>query len=168
MAKEGDSPENGFAISPYLLMKSSSFIELDNADLSLVAKSVIECPFSEAYAGYSLNLALELIRLFDDTGNNQALDVATQIINHLKKYDKQQEDLYRINQIQIEKRRRNLSKGEIKYLVSLKVPGIPIQYQLAATILLDSFQEAAIVYDQLNDQEKQFFDAFPIRSLWKG
>ncbi|HAP14615.1 MAG TPA: hypothetical protein DCR07_00710 [Lactococcus sp.] len=168
LAKEGDSPENGFAISPYLLMKSSSFIELDNADLSLVAESVIECPFSEAYAEYSLNLALELIRLFDETGNNQALDVATQIINHLKKYDGQQEDLYRINQIQIEKRRRNLSKEEIKYLVSLKAPGIPIQYQLAATILLDSFQEAAIVYDQLNDREKQFFDAFPIRNLWKG
>ena len=167
LAKEGDSPENGFAISPYLLMKSSWFIELDNADLSLVAESVIKCPFSEAYAEYSLNLVLELIRLFDDTGNHQALDVATQIINHIKKYDEQQEDLYRINQIQIEKRRRNLSKEEVKYLVSLKAPGIPIQYQLAANILLNSFQEAAIVYDQLSNQEKQFFDAFPIRTLWK-
>ena len=167
LAKEGDSPENGFAISPYLLMKSSSFIELDNADLSLVAESVIKCPFSEAYAEYSLYLVLELIRLFDNTGDRQALDVATKILNHLKKHDKKQEDLYRINQIQIEKRLRKLSKEEIKYLISLKASGIPIQYQLAANILLDSFQEAAIVYDQLSDAEKQFFDAFPIRTLWK-
>ena len=75
--------------------------------------------------------------------------------------------MYRINQIQIEKRLRKLSKEEIKYLISLKASGIPIQYQLAANILLDSFQEAAIVYDQLSDAEKQFFDAFPIRTLWK-
>lgn len=148
-------------------MKSSSFIELDNADLSLVAESVIKCPFSEAYAEYSLYLVLELIRLFDNTGDRQALDVATKILNHLKKHDKKQEDLYRINQIQIEKRLRKLSKEEIKYLISLKASGIPIQYQLAANILLDSFQEAAIVYDQLSDAEKQFFDAFPIRTLWK-
>ena len=168
LAKKGDLPENGFVISPYLLMKSSSFIELDNADLSLVAESVKKCPFSEGYAKYSLDLALELIRLFDDTGNHQALDVATQIINHLKNYDEQQEDLYRINLLQIEKRRGNLSKVEIKYLMSLKAPGIPIQYQLAANILLDSFQEAAIIYDQLSEPEKQFFDAFPIRTLWKG
>ena len=168
LAKEGDSPENGFTISPYLLMKSSSFIELDNADLSLVAESVIKCPFSEAYAEYSLNLVLELIKLFDDTGNHQALDVATKILDHLKMHDDQQEDLYRINQLQIEKRRRKLSKEEIKYLVSLKASGIPVQYQLAANILLDSFQEATIVYEQLSDPEKQFFDAFPIRTLWKG
>jgi len=167
LAKEGDSPENGFAISPYLLMKSSSFIELDNADLSLVATSVINCPFSDAYAEYSLYLVLELIRLFDNTGDNKALDVATQLLNHLRKNDESQEDLYRINQIQIEKRRRKLSKEEVRYLVSLKAPGIPIQYQLAANILLDSFQEAAVVYDQLSDSEKQFFDAFPIKNLWK-
>jgi len=168
LAKKGDSPENGFAISPYLLMKSSSFIELDNADLSLVAESVIKCPFSEAYTEYALNLVLELIRLFDNTDDRQALDVATQILNHLMQHDKSQEDLYTINQIQIEKRRRTLSKEEVKYLVSLKAQGIPIQYQLAANILLDSFQEAAIIYDQLSDEEKQFFDAFPIRTLWNG
>ena len=73
----------------------------------------------------------------------------------------------RINQIQIEKRRRNLSKEELKYLVSLKTSGIPIQYQLAANILLDSFQKATIIYDQLSEPEKQYFDAFPIKTLWK-
>lgn len=86
-AKEGDSPENGFEMSPYHLMKSSSFLELDNADLSSVAASVMKCQFSEVYAEYSLNLALELIRLFDNTGNDKALDVATQLLNHLRKHD---------------------------------------------------------------------------------
>ena len=166
-AKAVDAPENGFEISPYHLMKSSSFLELDNADLSSVVESVIKCPFSEVYADYTIYLILELIRLFDDSENDEALEVATQLLNHLKKYDDSQEELYRINQIQIEKRRRSLSKEEIQYLISLKFSGIPIQYQLAANILLESFQEATIVYDQLSESEKQYFDAFPIRNLWK-
>lgn len=165
--REHDFPENGVVVSPYLLMSNSLLAELDNVDLSSVAESVTKCPFSDAYAEYALNFVLELIRLFDDTGNNKALEVATQLLNHLRKNDKSREDLYHINHIQIEKRRRKLSKEEVKYLVSLKTPGIPIQYQLAANILLDSFQEAAIVYDQLSDPEKQFFDAFPIKNLWK-
>lgn len=167
LAKEGDSPASGTVISPYLLMKSSSFIELDNADLSSVPESVIKCPFSETYAEYTLYLVLELIRLFDITSDSTALEVATRLLNHLRKCDKSQEDLYRINQLQIEKRRGNLSKKEIRYLVSLKASGIPPQFQLAANILLDSFQEALIVYEQLSDSEKQFFDAFPIKNLWK-
>lgn len=167
VAKEGDPPENGFEISPYLLMKSTSFLEIDNADLSSVVTSVTKCKFSEVYAEYTLNLVLELIRLFDDTGNSEALDVATKLLSHLRKHDKSLEDLYTINQIQIEKRRRDLSKEELKYLVSLKSSGIPPQYQLAANILLGSFQEAAIVYDQLSEADKQTFDSFPIRTLWK-
>lgn len=166
--KEGNFSENGFEISPYHLMRSSSLLGLDNADLSSITASVTKCPFSETYAEYTVNLVLELIRLFDDTGDHKALEVATQLLNHLKKHDKTQEDLYRINQIQIEKRRRSLSKEEIKYLISLKTPGIPSQYQLAANILLESFQEAAIIYDQLDDFEQQFFDAFPIRTLWNS
>ncbi len=166
-AKEGDAPENGIEISPYLLMKSSSFLELDNADLSSVVASVTKYPFSEVYADYTLNFVLELISLFDNSGNNKALDVATQLLNYLRKHNNLQEDLYRINQIQIEKRRRNLSKEEVQYLISLKESGIPIQFQLAANILLESFQEASVVYDQLSEPEKQHFDAFPIRTLWK-
>lgn len=166
-AKEGDVPENGFEISPYHLMKSSSFLELDNADLSSVVKSVIKCPYSEIYVDYTINLILELIRLFDDSKNDEALEVATQLLNHLRKHDDSQEELYRINQIQIEKRRRRLSKEEMQYLISLKASGIPIQYQLAANILLESFQEAAIVYEQLSESEKQCFDSFPIRTLWR-
>ena len=166
-AEAGDAPENGFEISPYHLMKSSSFLELDNADLSSVVESVIKCPFSKVYVDYTIYLILELIRLFDDSENDEALEVATQLLNHLRKRNDSQEALYRINQIQIEKRRRSLSKEEIQYLISLKSSGIPIQYQLAANILLESFQEATIVYDQLSESEKQYFDAFPIRNLWK-
>ena len=105
-------------------MKSPSFLELDNADLSSVVVSVTKYPFSGAYADYTLNLVLELIRLFDNSGNNKALDVATQLLNYLRKHNNSQEDLYRINQIQIEKRRRNPSKEEVQYLVSLKELGI--------------------------------------------
>ena len=84
----------------------------------------------------------------------------------LKENDCGMEELCKINQLQTEKRRRRLTKEEIRYLVSLKQSGISLPYQLAANILLESFSEAQLVYDQLEEQERKEFDCYPIKNLW--
>ena len=71
-----------------------------------------------------------------------------------------------INRLQTEKRRRRLTIGEKQYLMSMKLSGFPLQYQLAANILLESFQEAQMIYDLLPDDERKMFDTFPINNLW--
>lgn len=95
------------------------------------------------------------------------LDIVIQLIDFLQKNDKSQDELYEINRLQTEKRRRKLTEDEIHYLISIKQSGIPLQYQLAANVLLGSFQEAQMIYEILPDDERQTFDAFPIRALWK-
>lgn len=51
---------------------------------------------------------------------------------------------------------------------SLALTGIPAQYQLAANILLESFYEAQLIYDQLCPEEKEVFASYPIMNLWKS
>ncbi len=167
LPKNGESSENMYVISPYLLMNCSSFTEYDNADLSQVVPSILKCPFSEVYAEYTNRFVLELISLYDNTGEGQALEVASKLLSHLQSHDKRCEDIYRINQIQIEKRRRKLSDEEIRYLVSLKTPDSPLQYQLSANILLESFAEANLTYEKLTDDDRKIFNALPIKRLWK-
>ena len=77
-------------------------------------------------------------------------------------------DAYRINRIQIEKRRRELSKDELRYLRTLKADRISTQFQLAASILLESYQEAQLLYDELPDSERELFNEYPIMHLWKN
>jgi hypothetical protein len=113
-------------------------------------------------------LILELLKYFDTENNPIILDIIIQLIDFLKKNDKSQDELYEINRLQTEKRRRKLSREEIHYLVSMKQTGIPLQYQFAANILLESFQEAQMIYEMLPVSERQIFDTFPIKNLWKN
>ena len=96
------------------------------------------------------------------------LDVVIQLLDFLSEKDFSQVDLYQINRLQTEKRRRKLNPEEIQYLSSMKSKGIPAQYQLAANILLESFYEAQLIYDQLCPEEKEVFASYPIMNLWKS
>ena len=96
------------------------------------------------------------------------LDVVIQLLDFLSEKDSSQVDLYQINRLQTEKRRRKLNPEEIQYLSSMKTKGIPAQYQLAANILLESFYEAHLIYDRLCPEEKEVFASYPIMNLWKS
>ena len=154
-------------VSPYITIDAKTFEMLDNADIGRIVASVKKHPYSEDYGDRITNLVLELLKLFDSCKNADILDVVIQLLEYEQENDSSQEETYRINRLQTEKRRRKLTKDEIQYLVSLKSPGIPLAFQLAANILLESFQEAQIVYGQLEENERTQFDNFPIAHLWR-
>ena len=166
LSEKGTTPESGSRVSPYVLMDVHSFETIDNADLFEIVPSVRNTPYSNLYGERVILLALELLKLYDRRRDNNILDVVIQLLDFLEENDSSQEELYQINRLQTEKRRRKLTKQEIQYLVSMKNSGIPLQYQLAANILLDSFQEAQLIYEKLDKSEQEIFDAYPIKNLW--
>lgn len=166
LSEEGEPPENGYKISPYVLLTIDLLKSIDNISLSQIVPTIKTIPYSEIYGERITLLVLELLKLFDERKNYDILEVIIQLIDYLQENDDSKDELYQINRLQTEKRRRNLTKEEIQYLMTMKVSGIPLQYQLAANILLESFQEAQIVYDMLEENERQMFDAYPIKNLW--
>ncbi len=123
---------------------------------------------SAVYGEHILFLILELLKLYDRRKDTTILDIVIQLLDFLSEKDASQVDLYQINRLQTEKRRRKLNPEEIQYLSSMKSKGIPAQYQLAANILLESFYEAQLIYDQLCPEEKEVFASYPIMNLWKS
>lgn len=168
LTQKNDTPENGVRVSPYILMMASEMKLIDNFDLSEAVLSITAYPYSELYSERITNFVLELLRLYDDetTKDEKILDAIIQLLSFLQKHDSSQGELYKINRLQTEKRRRKLTTDEQRYLLSLKKAGIPLQYQLAASILLESFQEASLIYDQMDKEEKSLFDTYPIKHLW--
>lgn len=166
LSEEGTPPEDGYRISPYVLLTLNLLKSVDNISLSQIVPAIKAVPYSEIYGSRVTLLILELLKLFDERGNYEVLDVIAKLIDYLQENDNSQDELYQINRLQTEKRRRKLTKDETQYLMTMKASGIPLQYQLAANILLESFQEAQIVYDMLEESERQMFDAYPIKNLW--
>ena len=168
LAGKDASPEHGTRVSPYVLVTAEQLETIDNVDLSEIVPSIQKQPYSAVYGEHILFLILELLKLYDRRKDTTILDIVIQLLDFLSEKDASQVDLYQINRLQTEKRRRKLNPEEIQYLSSMKSKGIPAQYQLAANILLESFYEAQLIYDQLCPEEKEVFASYPIINLWKS
>lgn len=166
LTKDKNTPKNGVPVSPYIMLNVDLLDSVDNLNLDEIAPSIMSYPYWDAYGNKIILLVLELLKLYDKKRNDDILDIVTQLLSFIKENDCGMEELCKINQLQTEKRRRRLTKEEIRYLVSLKQSGISLPYQLAANILLESFSEAQLVYDQLEEQERKEFDCYPIKNLW--
>ncbi len=169
MTAEADqSPDDGFAISPYILMDVTLLSELDNVDLNEIVRSVEKQPYSTPYGDRIINLTLELLKLYDQNKSTDVLDICLNLLYFVEQHHDIPEEVIIVNRLQIEKRRRALSAEEKEYLFMLKRPSIVLPYQLAASILLESFQEAELIYEQMSEDERKLFDRFPIKNLWRN
>lgn len=166
--EKDQSPDDGFAISPYVLMDAALLSQIDNVDLDGIVQSVEKQAYSAPYGDRIIGLVLELLKLYDQNSCAKILDVCLKLLSFVEKHHDIPEEVIMINRLQIEKRRRALLAEERKYLFSLKRSGVILPYQFAASILLESFQEADLIYEQMTDDERRMFDGYPIESLWKN
>ena len=164
----GQSPDDGFAISPYILMDATLLSELDNVDLNEIVPSVEKQPYSAPYGDKIIGLSLELLKLYDQNKNAEILDICLELLSFVGKDPDIPKEIITINCLQTEKRRRALTAEEKKYLFTLKKSEGNISYQFAASILLESFQEADLIYEQMSEEERKPFDGYPIENLWKN
>lgn len=167
-AEAGQSPDDGFAISPYILMDATLLSELDNVDLNEIVPSVEKQPYSAPYGDKIIGLSLELLKLYDQNKNAEILDICLELLSFVGKDPDIPKEIITINCLQTEKRRRALTAEEKKYLFTLKKSEGNISYQFAASILLESFQEADLIYEQMSEEERKLFDGYPIENLWKN
>lgn len=171
--KDGDlilsrgTPQEGKPASPYIILDSNNLSYIDNVDFHKLVQSIKQFAFFPLYGERITWLILDLLKMYDSSGNDTFINTANELLDYLQE-NEPDNDAYRINRIQIEKRRRELSKDELRYLRTLKADRISTQFQLAASILLESYQEAQLLYDELPDSERELFNEYPIMHLWKN
>ena len=68
--------------------------------------------------------------------------------------------------MQTEKRRRALTNEENRQLMDIKESAKSIEFKLAASILLESFYEAQVLFEQLAPYAQNKFEEYPIMHLW--
>lgn len=166
--ESGKPFEESVPISPYVLMDCQDLQSIDNIDFNNVVNSIQEFPYSTIYGEKSILFVLELLKYYDSSSLKEiaVLEITKDILDFLLENNPDGEYLYQINRFQIFKRQRPLNSDEIQYLVLMKESGVSTQFQLAITILLESFQEATLIYSKLSETEKQEFNKFPIMHLW--
>jgi len=169
LTEKGKSPSEGVPISPYVVLSADDFQVIDNICYSGIVDSVKSFPFSKFYGEKIVWLILQLLEFYDTQKSKDAviLNVIEELSDYLIINDPDNRDLYQINNLQAQKRKRTLTESEIKYLMALKSPDSPLQYKLAASILLESYCEAQELYEMMNEEMQIEFDKYPICNLWK-
>lgn len=168
LSKNDDPKAEKVPISPYIMLKEGELKTIDNIDFNNISAAVTSFPYTGTAGTQITFFVLELLKYFDsqETPDSHILNIAEELTNYLFDNNKENEDVYKINLLQIMKRRRKLTQEENRYLIKLKQEAPP-EFQLASSILLESFQEAEYIYEQLDEQQKNNFESYPIFNLWK-
>lgn len=163
--------EVNFPGSVYTVLPADILLRDDNIDFEHMVDAIIAFPYSEHYATNIIFFVLELIHAYDRSNipNDQFLDIALKLYKYLLKNDNSSDMmiLCYVNSLQVVKRRRSLTTAENQYLLSLKNAfDTPLPFRLAAAILLESFNEANLLFEQLDETTQKEFAGFPICHLW--
>lgn len=164
--------DNGdeISLSPYMwFLRYEELITVDNIDFDVVIKSIQSIERSEMYDSAVNAYALDLISAYDTTKNIDFLNAANTLLSFIisDEINTEANATYKINKAQIKKRNINLSKDDIIELMQFKNLYINNTFLvICINILLESYEEANILYDNLSSEEKGDFDTFPINSLW--
>ena len=85
----------------------------------------------------------------------------------LDEIDTEATAIYKINKAQIKKRKTGLLKEDKIELMRFKsLYTSNTLLIICVDVLLESYEEAGMLYDKLSSEEKEIFDKFPINSLW--
>lgn len=156
----------GIQLSKYIVLKSNDFEATLNLNFDVILESIKVIEDKSSAFNYHILLVLELIKGFDISGDNKLLSLAQNILNlHIDLESSIMKIIY-LNSMQINKRLRNLIPDEVEELIKMKINETDPIILTGINILLESFSEAEIAFQEIPDEQKNEFLQYPICQLW--
>jgi len=157
-----------FILSPYVILNKYDFLTLSNINYSRIVASIKKAPKSKPQDEYVNQLVLEMLKAYDEqkNKNDQLLKTALEILEWLLKYSEIDSAILTLNKLQIIRRMRALSINELQDIYNIKSNTRDEAILTGASILLESFIEAKLYYDNLPEDRRKEFDNYPITNLW--
>lgn len=155
--------------SPYFIaLTKDRLTDVDNLNCEAVEESIKK--FRDGSDTYDQELnryILEVIGAYDICKKQGLLEMASRLQEILDNTDPEN-IVYVINRAQIEKRKNSdISKEDKKTLLRIKQTADNNLALLCCCILLESFDEAELYFDALSEEERESFELFPIKNLWR-
>lgn len=139
-----------------------------NIDFAKMLSAIDSLNTEALSSNISINFLLDLLFSFDKLNNNKLLEIARQLARRL--YDFEPTVLNFINYLQCVKRVRNIDDDEADKLISLSSDYTGEKKELidcAVDLLTNNKHGYRNKYRELNDDLKEEFDSYPIKSLEK-
>ena len=156
---------NPIPASHYLLLNREAFVHTSNMDYEVVKSDLCSMKYHPLLIECTTLLMLNILRGYDEQKEKDVrlLDLAVAVCSWLSLDKKTVEyPILRLNQLQIEKRRRSLTTQEVIELGKLTGIEYPANIRCGAYLLMDDSAEAQKCLDELPPETQQEFITFPI------
>lgn len=168
---EGTVGNESFALSQFLPMNKTHFLNISNIDYDEIYNDIININGCKYYYDWVIRFVLEMLLAYDINKDKKLLNEALRLYDWLQSvYNIDSiKPIHLINSLQIAKRLRKLKKEEINRLNDfVEQNNIKDIYLLGAHILLGNKNSAKRYYGKLSENEKKEFNEYPIANLWKS
>lgn len=153
-------------LSRYYNLKSEVIVGLNIDEKNLFDELKI-CTKNNETVTFINYLMMEFIKAYDLSKNNKYLNIASKINKLLRKQREfYSEELYKINNYQILKRRKKeLDKEEKNKITIMKVRTEEILIKIACCLLLEQYDEFTILFKNLKKDDQELFKSWAIFNL---
>ncbi len=152
--------------SIYSWFQKAGFVKVSNIVYSDILPSYKRiCEKNSKIYGRANNDMLMMLLAYDETNNKNLLLESKGICEWLIS-NNSAEYIYRINLFQIKKRQSELIQNDRYEILSILQNADDNMIKVACSLLLDNTEQAEFYFEQLNDNEKAFFETLPL-SIYK-
>lgn len=151
---------SNYKVPAFILFKRDIWKKLYEVDENVLLEEIENSIFNKETEGEFSNLFVEILSAYDE----KYYDVAKLISDKLLKVDP--ENVYwKINRIQLLKRKRKLSENELQELEDLEKINNDKPTLCAINILLENKRKAKKLLDEMGQKDRERFLTYPIYNL---
>lgn len=157
--------KNPIRASQYLLLDKNAFIHTSNMDYEAVKQDFCSMAHHPVLLEGATSFLLNILLGYDaqEQKNPDLLDLADSVCDWLAAYnDVADKQIVRLNQLQIIKRKRNLSISEIIELGKIAEEANIPTIRCGAFLLLGEIEKAQLCFDELSPEMRSEFITYPI------
>lgn len=123
-----------------------------------------ECSYNHETEGNFSLLFVELLSAYDHTKNEKYYNMSRLISDKL--FQVSPENVYwRINKLQLLRRKRPLSEDELRELEGMEEKNEDVKGVCAANILLENKRKARKILEEMDEEDRNLFVTYPIYNL---
>lgn len=169
--KSADDAGVMWDIPVFVLLSKSNLLEYCNINTTKIIEQLLEVKYTEELANRVILFLLEVLLAYDSEKSNKVLlmELLEKIMAIIKEKDHySSEEILRINELQIIKRKRSLNIEE-KFELMKMLEGVSESEDLMTAIylLLDEQAEASIHFFRMTSERQEQFREYPIYNFWK-
>ncbi len=155
---------NKFNCIPQIFLKKESILRMDNFSFDLIYQYLLDIEFTKELGHFITLFSLELISSYDETNKMEYLDYA-EILNMYLMSNYMDKEVIVLNQMQIKKRKENLSKFDLNVLDTIVGDSKNSNNLCGLYILKEDKENFEKYFRKLSSRERNLLKSYPIYKL---